>query len=592
MDTVSVAGADLSEPLAEDGPSGPSGPSRPPHRLRRALLRRPSIGGLALGLAWWWLSLLPSMLPRAALMQAVVGAVCAGAGYALGTLLGSIGHRLLDRLGRTPSPALAARAHRVAPIVAGVVVATGAVVWPLTQNAQRDRFGVAHVSIADTATMLGLTLVLLAVLTFVGRLVSHGVKVLDDLVERWMPPWIAHVAVGVVVVVVGVVVSRDLVWHRFIDWADTSFGAADEGTAPGVSQPTSALVSGGPGSAAPWDTLGKEGRSFVAGGVTPAQLADFWGPGAAVKEPIRVYAGIDSAGDLDVRARLVVDELERTGAFDRRVLVVWTVTGTGWVDPDAAAALEYLHAGDTAIAGMQYSFLPSWISFLVDKDKAAEGGRALNEAVFRRWSQLDPAHRPQLVLFGLSLGSFGLEQAEAGPDAAASVANLRARSQGAFLVGPTHDNPIWQQLTAAREPGTPVWQPVYDGGREVQLAISGATVDAAAPQWSTPRVLVMHHPDDPVGAWSWDMLWSVPAWMDEPRGPLLPERAVWIPFVSFVQGVGDLSAGFSTRPGQGHNYAPDYVRGWVALTPPPDWSEEQTTRLEARVLAESDAAGG
>ena len=37
---------------------------------------------------------------------------------------------------------------------------------------------------------------------------------------------------------------------------------------------------------------------------------------------------------------------------------------------------------------MQYSYLPSWISFLVDGPKAAEAGTALNEAVHAWWSRL------------------------------------------------------------------------------------------------------------------------------------------------------------------------------------------------------------
>ena len=71
-----------------------------------------------------------------------------------------------------------------------------------------------------------------------------------------------------------------------------------------------------------------------------------------------------------------------------------TVTGTGWVDPDAASSLEYLHGGDTALVGLQYSYLPSWISFLVDRDEAAEAGTALYRQVHRRWSQLPAGAAP------------------------------------------------------------------------------------------------------------------------------------------------------------------------------------------------------
>jgi hypothetical protein len=67
----------------------------------------------------------------------------------------------------------------------------------------------------------------------------------------------------------------------------------------------------------------------------------------------------------------------------------------GWVDPNAASSLEYLHRGNTALAGLQYSYLPSWISFLVDKDEAAEAGIALYRHVHRRWGPAPGRGPPQ-----------------------------------------------------------------------------------------------------------------------------------------------------------------------------------------------------
>ena len=49
-----------------------------------------------------------------------------------------------------------------------------------------------------------------------------------------------------------------------------------------------------------------------------------------------------------------------------------TSIGTGWIDPDASRALELMHGGNTAIVSMQCSFLPSWISFVTDLDRAAD----------------------------------------------------------------------------------------------------------------------------------------------------------------------------------------------------------------------------
>ena len=50
-------------------------------------------------------------------------------------------------------------------------------------------------------------------------------------------------------------------------------------------------------------------------------------------EPIRVYAGMPEEGQsLQSAADLVVEELHRTGAFERAVILIATSTGSGWVD--------------------------------------------------------------------------------------------------------------------------------------------------------------------------------------------------------------------------------------------------------------------
>lgn len=62
-----------------------------------------------------------------------------------------------------------------------------------------------------------------------------------------------------------------------------------------------------------------------------------------------------------------------------------------------------MYNGDTAIVSMQYSFLPSWLSFLVDKENARQAGQALFEAVSARVRAMPEAVRPKLVVFGKAL---------------------------------------------------------------------------------------------------------------------------------------------------------------------------------------------
>ena len=151
----------------------------------------------------------------------------------------------------------------------------------------------------------------------------------------------------------------------------------------------------GPGRWSAGTRLGYQGRNFAGKGPTAAEIGAF--TGTTAPEPIRAYAGIASAENVEDRATLAVDDLERAGGFDRAYLLVAGTTGTGWVDPAAMTSFEYETGGDSAAVAIQYSYLPSWASFLVDQDKAREAGRALFDAVYQKWSALPADQRPEAV---------------------------------------------------------------------------------------------------------------------------------------------------------------------------------------------------
>nr|WP_268921384.1 alpha/beta-hydrolase family protein [Serinibacter arcticus] len=180
--------------------------------------------------------------------------------------------------------------------------------------------------------------------------------------------------------------------------------------------------------------------------------------------PIRVYAGLaghdDGLGDVDLdeMAQEVVAELDRTDAWEREVVAVVTTTGTGWVDPLAVQALELVQDGDTAVAAMQYSVNPSWVTLVLDLDQPARAGQALFDAVQSRWAELPEGDRPQLVAFGVSLGSYGSQSAFP------SLEDLTARADGAVWAGTPRFTPLWSDLTRARDAGSPEIHPVLDGG--------------------------------------------------------------------------------------------------------------------------------
>jgi uncharacterized membrane protein len=544
------------------------------------MLARPTYGGLVVGLLALWRSLYPTLLPRGWMAQAVIGALCFSLGYIVGTFGGWIVHRLLHRAGREPSPSVRRAAWRGLAIVGAVAVVAGAVGWFLWQNDQRRLVSMDDLSLAVVPAMVLFTPVVAAVFFAIGRFVWYLVRALDRLLARFLPAPVGAVAAAVIAIAAGFFLTRDVVIDRFFSWANERFSTFDTTTPDGVVAPTSASVSGSPDSLVPWDTLGFYGRQFVASSTPEQEIRAAAAAGADVMEPIRVFVGLQSAGDAEDRAALAVKELERTGAFDRELLAVVTTTGTGWIDPDSARVIEVLHGGNTAIVGMQYSYLPSWISFLVDGDEASAAGRALYEAVHDAWADLDAGARPRLLVFGLSLGSFGAEAPFVGSDAAASVENFTGGADAVLLVGPTAANPVYQQLLAARQRGTPVWRPVYDDGASVRFANRPSDVEAPFDGWDGPRVLYFHHPSDPVGVWDWETLWSRPEWMDRPRGYDVPDRGSWVPVVTWVQTVHDLIAGFSTPAGHGHDYSIDYVSAFAAVVPPDGWTQADTTRLD------------
>jgi uncharacterized membrane protein len=529
-------------------------------------------------------------------MQAAISAVCLAIGLAIGTLGGWIVRRVRgDRPPlRLPLQLPARAAQAAVPTLAVVFVIVGCLFWVRWQDQQRALLAMDDLAVASTIPMLVLTAVLTFVLAMIGRLIGGGVRRLDRWNRRHLPGPLALPATIILVLVVANFLLGNVAADRFVSWADSTFSLVDGGTNDGTVQPTAATVSGSPDSLVEWDDLGLQGREFTANATSDTDLrafaADIGADPDAITAPVRAYAGIESADDIDERARLAVAELERAGGFDRSVLVVATSTGTGWIDPDASRSLELMHGGDTAIVSMQYSFLPSWISFITDLDRATEAGATLYQAVYDEWSTRPEAERPRLIAFGLSLGSFGGTAAFTGQDADTSIANIVSRSDGALFVGTPHSTELLRQLVDERDPGSPAWAPVIGDGRTLRFETRDPDLPVPPATWDEPRVLFFQHPTDPVTHWSIDWLWRPPDWMDDPRGFDVPGRAGWFPIVTGVQGVFDLMAGFSAPPGHGHDYRLDYPVAWAAVVAPDDWDDDDTTALEAFTAAERVAA--
>ena len=184
-----------------------------------------------------------------------------------------------------------------------------------------------------------------------------------------------------------------LIGSQVVVAANVIYEALDQGTNPGIDQPTRETVSGSPASLVAWETMGLWGRDFAAGVTSRDQLLAYHGADAEVRDPVRVFVGMRTAETIEERVAVAVRELERAGGFERSVIAVWVPGGSGWMDPNAARALEQLQSGDTAIVAIQYSYLPSFFSLVIDSSRAVEAGKLLFDAVHDRWSaQIGRAH--------------------------------------------------------------------------------------------------------------------------------------------------------------------------------------------------------
>jgi uncharacterized membrane protein len=291
-------------------------------------------------------------------------------------------------------------------------------------------------------------------------------------------------------------------------------------------------------------------------------------------EPIRVYAGLASAADSQARAALAVRDLQRAGGFGRKDLLVVTTTGSGWVDPALVDTFEYLSGGNAATVAIQYSYLPSWISYLVDQSKAQAAGRDLFDAVYDAWLQQPSGHRPRLFVAGESLGSFGGEAAFSG---AYDMAN---RTAGALFAGPPNFNTLFREFSDHREPGSPEVQPVYADGQRVRFTNDPAAgIPPAGQPWTGSRILYLMHPSDPIVWWSPHLLFSQPDWISQPPGKDVLRGMFWLPVVTFWQVTADLPFSTGVPAGHGHKYTAEYVDGWHAVMRPPGVTSQDLADL-------------
>jgi len=518
-------------------------------------------------------ALTPSLVPRSGMLQGGL----AGLAFAAAYLVVVLALLLWQTLGlRLPEGRGAQRAGAVLKALGAVIMGISLARASAWQNEIRVLMDLEPVESVRPLT-IALTAALLAfVLIWLGRLFRLAAGWIERRLSSHLPPRLAFVTGLMGAVFVFNLLGNDVLLSRIYGMLDQSYAVIDRALPDDQPPPQDSLRSGGPGSLLIWGELGAEGRNRIADPLNAATIAEITGRPAL--EPLRIYVGLGSAATPEARADLALREAVRIGAFDRSRLVLATPTGTGWVDPAAMVPLEVVTGGDVATVSVQYSYLPSWLSLLTVQSYGVQTAQATFTAFHRHWQSLPEADRPELWLFGLSLGALH-------SDLSADLYDvIAAPYSGAFRVGPPFAGQSWQHLTADREPGSPAWKPVYGDGRVVRFL--NQTPDSlpppAAPDWGPVRILYLQYPSDGITFFSPSLLWRRPDWLSgEPPHDVSPNLR-WLPLVTFFQLGFDLLTATTTPAGFGHVYAArDYLYGWQSLFEDPPLSPEAMMRLNA-----------
>ncbi len=468
------------------------------------------------------------------------------------------------------------------PVIITGLAFGGALYWAAKRLAQRqeeiERWPVPQPNKVPMALATG------AVVTNVGRGIGLGFRTSRSALVSWAGPGFTRNVLARVANAGLWAAGFSALYNAGVGY----IGRANEKIDPGYATPPhDPAVSGSPESILPFELLGQQGRRFVTDVATPELIEEVMGE-PAVAHPIRTYVGYNSEPIyLTGRAELALKELARSGAFDRKYLLLVSPTGTGWVDHTMIEAAELLTRGDIATCCIQYGRYPSFLSV----QKVALGRRQFRLLLYGVAAHLaarPPEKRPKVLVFGESLGAW------------ASSDVVMYQGIGGF----DHygiDRALWFGL-----PGLAKWSRNGMAQGSSDLVPEGTVrvfdhpdeLEALTPEEQDRlRAVILSHSNDPIAALSPDIALKKPAWLKvEQRGRGVPPSMKWVPAITFIQTLIDAANAMVTVPGEflsfGHDYRADTARMVQAAYQLPPVTAEQMERVEAKLRElELDRAG-
>jgi len=524
-----------------------------------------SLIGVVGALVMYGVSVSPSLLARSWQWHAVASGVLSAVGYIVGLTIQRFYALVVPRLG------VEITAPQSVSIAFRVVLLLGFFLWFLRWLLQsyRERKRANHLVGMRGETLgeylLGTFCAFLLMLALLG--VAWGLqwigRAIVIVLNQWMHMVFALALSLLILVVIVYALTSQVLLKLGINFFTRHAQKMNNRTAKGIVQPQVPERSGSPQSRSSWRAVGGQGRVFLGRGPSRADIEAV--TGCSAMEPIRVYAGMPEEGQsLQNAADLVVEELHRTGAFDRAVILIATSTGSGWVDEWQVQPLEYLTRGNCATASMQYSFVPSSINFLTDLDVSEEAAVILFETIRRAVDEIPEDRRPALFVCGESLGAYASQHVFSG------IVDVLSRTDGALWVGTPAFTPMHAELTAIRHRGSPEVAPVVANGRHVRFVnvpenLWADVYGRELGDWNYPRIVYAQHPSDPVVWWNSELVWHKPDWISEKVDGDVSPHMQYTRGATYIQVLVDMPVAGTAPGGHGHTYHEELIPLWEAI---------------------------
>lgn len=524
-----------------------------------------SLIGVVGALVMYGVSVSPSLLARSWQWHAVASGVLSAVGYIVGLTVQRFYALVVPRLG------VEITAPQSVSIAFRAVLLLGFFLWFLRWLLQsyRERKRANHLVGMRGETLgeylLGTFCAFILMLALLG--IAWGLqwigRAIVIVLSQWMHMVFALALSLLILVVIVYALTSQVLLKLGINFFTRHARKMNNRTAKGIVQPQVPERSGSPQSRSSWRAVGGQGRVFLGRGPSRSDIEAV--TGCSAMEPIRVYAGMPEEGQsLQSAADLVVEELHRTGAFDRAVILIATSTGSGWVDEWQVQPLEYLTRGNCATASMQYSFVPSSINFLTDLDVSEEAAVILFETIRCAVDEIPEDRRPALFVCGESLGAYASQHVFSG------IVDVLSRTDGALWVGTPAFTPMHAELTAIRHRGSPEVAPVVANGRHVRFVnvpenLWADVYGRELGDWNYPRVVYAQHPSDPVVWWNSELVWHKPDWISEKVDGDVSPHMQYTRGATYIQVLVDMPVAGTAPGGHGHTYHEELIPLWEAI---------------------------